>query len=336
MDQEKSSLQKFTASPLFRVGLGFLLSGIALYLALRNVDFQDVGTTLKRADVWYVGLALMSVALNNVGKGIRWHILLGTAGQAVPFRKILAMHLVGQMLNNLFPLRAGDVTRAYVIGGMGPGRVFVLGTVVLEKFLDMISYVVLFFGLLLLIPLPAWMSDSVLSLLLVVLVMIGGVILLIHRREWFLALAEWFFRWLPAHLQDSSRNRLNAGLSSLEILQSRQDRNWLLIWTMIIWGTAVLNNYLVLFALHVSVSAPLIAALLVLVVLQIGISLPSAPGTIGIFQYGCVVALALFGINQATAFSYGILLHAIVMVPTILIGALLFWTMGISRKKDKG
>ena len=46
--------------------------------------------------------------------------------------------LAGQMLNTVFPARLGDLTRAYVLGGKGPGRSFVLGTVVLEKILDSI------------------------------------------------------------------------------------------------------------------------------------------------------------------------------------------------------
>jgi hypothetical protein len=44
-----------------------------------------------------------------------------------------------------------------------------------------------------------------------------------------------------------------------------------------------------------------------------------------------VLALGVFGIDQATAFSYGILLHAIVLLPATLLGLLFFATSGTSR-----
>jgi uncharacterized membrane protein YbhN (UPF0104 family) len=64
-------------------------------------------------------------------------------------------------------------------------------------------------------------------------------------------------------------------------------------------------------------------------VLMAGISLPSAPGRIGIFEYSCILALSIFGIRQAQALSYGILLHAVVLLPTTLLGLLAFLRLGV-------
>jgi uncharacterized protein (TIRG00374 family) len=327
-----SPILRVLSTPAFRIGVGVLISVIALYLSIRNVDVRVVGSTLARADILFVILTVASVAVNTLSKAIRWHILIGPTGNAIPFRKIFALLLVGQMINNLLPLRAGDVTRAYIVGGMGPGRVFVLGTVVLEKFLDMLSYATLFFVLIILIPLPHWISDSLLTFSLVVAIMGIGVVVLVRQREWFLALLEHGIVRLPPHIQEMTRRRVRSAISSLNILEHSKDRLWLVLWSSIIWGTAVLNNYLVLQALHIDVTAPMVASLLVLIVLQLGISLPSAPGTIGVFEYGCVLALSLFGVGESMAFSYGVLLHIIVLLP-IMIGGVLFWTMGVSQQQ---
>ena len=88
--------------------------------------------------------------------------------------------------------------------------------------------------------------------------------------------------------------------------------------SVLIWGTAILNNYLLLLAFQIDL--PVTAAVLLLVGLQIGISLPSLPGTIGVFEYVCVLVLAVFAVERTAALSYGILLHAIVMLPATLAG----------------
>jgi glycosyltransferase 2 family protein len=327
-----SLASSLASSRVVRVGAGTLLGGVFFYLALRHADYREVGATLARAKVWYVGLALVSVAINTVAKAARWKTLIGSAGQALPFSRVLGMHLVGQMLNKFLPARVGDLTRAYVVGGMGPGRTFALGTVVLEKLLDMLAYVLLFFLLVILLPLPSWVSDSVYVLSLVTFLSFFGVVFLLLQREWFLRLLDRVVGWLPTRLYAPAKTRVQAGLLSLDILRHRADRFKLVGWTALIWGTAIANNYLTFLALPMALERPLLASLLILVALQVGISLPTAPGTIGVFQYICVVALGLLGVDESLAFSYGVVLHAIVMLPTTLLGVGFFWVWGMPGK----
>jgi glycosyltransferase 2 family protein len=333
MKHIKKQLRAMAASRPVRVGGGIVLSGVFLYLALRNVDFRGVWETLSGANFLFVGLTLVNVAINTIAKGVRWQTLLGVGGRAIPLRTILSLHLVGQMLNKVVPARAGDFTRAYVVGGMGPGRVFALGTVVLEKLLDMISYLLLFFLLVILIPLPTWVSDSLFVLSAITFVALVFTIVLLYRRDWFFKIVGAITTWLPSHIQEAIQSRAQSGLSSLDILQRREDRFRLIGWSAFIWFTAVLNNVLTFLALGISLERPLVAGLLILVALQVGISLPAVPGNIGIFQYICVLVLGLFGVGETVAFSYGVLLHAIVMLPTTLIGVVLFWKMGVGVRQ---
>ena len=67
--------------------------------------------------------------------------MLGQRVKISPSITYLMVLLAGQMLNTIFPARLGDLARAYVLGGMGPGRTYVLGTIVLEKMLDSIAYI---------------------------------------------------------------------------------------------------------------------------------------------------------------------------------------------------
>ena len=79
-----------------------------------------------------------------------------------------------------------------------------------------------------------------------------------------------------------------------------------------------------------------VIALVVLVVLQVGISAPGVPGRIGVFQYLCILALALFQVDNATGLSYGILLQGIILVPTTLISLLFMGYLGVGPPNRDG
>jgi uncharacterized protein (TIRG00374 family) len=327
----KSSLARLISSKSLRLAVGLGLSALTLYLALRNVDFADVWSAISQANGLYIGLALVSVAVNTAAKAVRWRVLLGVRWRKIPLVKLVMSLLAGQMLNTIYPARIGDLSRAYVIGGMGPGRVFTLGTVLLEKLLDMLSYMLLFFLLIILIPLPAWVNDSVSTFTMVVVFASAAVMILAYRPRWLLGIAERLLSWFPGKIRNYAAGRLRAGVSSLEVLQDRSGLFGLGFWSAVIWGTAILNNQLVLMALNIHL--PWTASLLILMVLQAGISIPSVPGKIGIFEYSCVLALAVYGIGQANALSYGIVLHTIVLFPTTLLGLLFFWMLGLGNEK---
>lgn len=324
----KSTLSKLFFSKYLRLAIGLLVSGLSLYLALRNVTLAQVWSALSRADLSFTALTLLTVVISNLAKAARWKVLLGERGSKVRFSQALMSLLAGQALNALYPARLGDLSRAYLVGGMGPGRVFALGTVIVEKTLDMISYAFLFILLVFLIPLPNWINDSSYSFAGVTLFISAVVFVSAWQRMWIVRAVEWFVSYLPARIKHYIVPRLHSALFSLEILQSRTELLKLACWTAIIWGIAILNNELVLLAFGIHL--PLTASLLILIALQAGISIPSVPGRIGIFEYICVLALAVFGVEQSTAFGYGVVLHGLVLLAPILAGLVSLSILGLS------
>ena len=91
-------------------------------------------------------------------------------------------------------------------------------------------------------------------------------------------------------------------------------------------------NYAVLRALNLDIDAPVLAAFFVLIVLQVGTSVPSTPGKIGVFQYLVVLALAPFGIEGEPALTYGVLLHVVGFGPVVVLGGLWSW-IGLADRR---
>lgn len=329
----KARLGKFISSTYLRYGVILVIIGLSLYLAMYGVSLKDIKQSFSAADSRFIGLALVSVVLNTLGKAVRWKYLIGLAGRKLHLSKVLSVLLAGQMLNTLYPIRVGDVSRIYVMGGMGPGRVFTMGTVIIEKFLDMIAYFLLFLCLFLLIPLPSWLNSSIYGLIVLTLGMSLLIFIVVRQHTWLAGLVKHVLRWLPVQMRPQIMGFVDAGLSSLDLLNNRRLLLILAFWSAFAWGTAILNNYLVLLAFNIRL--PLTASLLLLVGLQAGISISTVPGTIGLFEYICVLALSVFQIDRTSAFSYGILLHSIVFIPCTLLGILAFWLLGLSGSHDR-
>lgn len=315
-----------------RIGVSLAVSIVLLYFATRNLQVSDIRRSLSRADWWLVAMALASVAVNTLAKAFRWKVLLGPAGETIGFVRLLGGLIIGQMLNLLLPARLGDVSRGYTIGAYGPGRLFTLATVVLEKLLDMLAYSVLVVCVLFLIPLPAFVHRPVYLLMLSTFSIAGVGAAVAYRRPALQSGINGLRAWLPTRVYEPILASLRSVLSGLSTLGSRHDLIRLSAWTALSWATAVLNNHLTLLALGIHV--PLTASMLLLVVLQAGISIASVPASIGIFEYLCIVVLALFRVDQASALSFGVLLHAVVMIPTLIAGVPLVWHFAAGTKRS--
>ncbi len=326
--------RKFFRSGFFRLGVGVGISGLLFYLAAREVNLSDAWLAILAAKPSIIFLAVGSVAANTLFKVFRWKDLLGPSGKTLPVRKLLSALLVGQLLNNFIPARIGDLSRAYTVGGQGPGRSYTFGTVVIEKMVDLFAYVLLLITLILLIPIPAWMSNSALPLATAAVTFTILVFALTYQRPRVLLALESLKTHLPGVWLPGAIQQVKNGLASTEILQDRVATIRVIVWSVLIWFTAILTNYLTLLALEIDV--PLIASVLLLIALQAGISLAAIPGNLGLFEYIAVLTLGLFGIGQAMGFSYGILLHAIVLLPVLFAGLLAFWLSGVPRHTPAG
>jgi hypothetical protein len=303
---------------MVRTLLALALSGGALWLALRQVSLADLRLALSQAEGGWVLVVLLSVAVNTLAKAWRWQVLCGQPGQSIAFGRYLGLLLAGQALNWLYPARLGDLLRVQGVGESGLGLSFALATLVTEKTLDTLAYALLLIGLLAVMPLPGWLNLSAWAFLLFAAVLVGGVALLVVLDGRWLPAAERLSAWLPATWRNGLLARWQRVVLSLTVLRSRRALLGLLGLTGLTWATALLNNWLAFQALRLTL--PPLAAWLLLVALQAGISLPAMPGGIGIFEMTCVLVLGLWDVGQSAAFAYGVLLHSLVMLPVLLPG----------------
>ena len=313
----------------WRQAVGALL-GIGLFwLAARGVSWPQVAAALASAQWLLIAVAIACVVLATAVRAWCWRRLLVANSVPVSFIQAWKILVIGQFLNICIPMRAGDVARVYLMGEAGHmTKTGAATSLVLEKFFDATTLLLLLVPIALFMELPAGLGEArgfVFAAVLLPLVVIGlswrgvGLLPLLERRA---GVRGGWVAWL------ARQGRMV--VDSLTVLHRWRALVVLQVGYLGVWLALVGVNLAVLHAL--GISAPAVAALVVMIVLQLGTAVPSTPGKIGVFQVLAVIALAPFGIAREPALTYGVLLHVVGFGPVVALGGLWWWTGWSERR----
>ena len=304
--------------------LGILLSLACLVWLICTTDWDSVRKALARVDYWLVTAALLLNLASAVFRAVRWRLMFH--GRRIPsFRRLITALLVGQAVNVLMPARLGDVVRATLVDA--EETAYALGTLIVEVTLDLLMLAALVLVLLSQATLPAWWRGSGQALVFTAAVALAAVSMLVIGRRWVARALEhlttrWGHPWVRRVLAEAGQL-----LRSLDTLGRPTRLLPVLAWSVLIWTLYGAVNYILLGAM--GQQPAVLTALFLLVVLQLGVAIPSSPGRLGVYHYLCVQALAVFGVNGPEALSYAVILHLISVILPVALGAILAWRLGV-------
>lgn len=307
----------------WQLWIGVIFSLGFLVLALRNVDLTETVNALRRVNVLFLGAAVASFVFSAAAKAIRWRLLLA-AHKAPSFGRAFSVLSVGLMVNAFLPARLGDFARAYLMGeAETDSKVYVLGTVAVEKVADLLFLLLSLMVLLSQMALPEWLAGSARGTALVLTILVPCFVLLAWQRDFILRMVERTSRFVPSAWREWLVRQAHFGLASLEAVRRLRLLIGLLGWSLIVWILSALTNTLVFLAMELTM--PVLASLLLLVVLQVGTAVPSSPGRIGVFQYLAILTLSIFTVDKNVALGYSVVLYLVIYVPIALLGVWGLW-----------
>ncbi len=234
--------------------------------------------------------------------------------------------MIGYMANNVLPLRAGEVVRVYVVarrwsaaGAGGTGRAFwtALATLIVERVLDSLAVVLMLAVLVLVVPVPAFLQAAALAVLAIDLVGIAVLIALIVAPARCARLIERLSARWP-RLQQRVLGAFETFVRGLDGIRAPSHALPILVWSAIVWALPASAAWMMLVAMNLNL--PWIAGWTVLAFVALGVSIPSAPGYIGVFHAAAALAVGLFGVAQAAAVGYALVFHASQFLPTVALG----------------
>ncbi|MBI2952740.1 MAG: flippase-like domain-containing protein [Chloroflexi bacterium] len=346
---------RYSKSEGIKLAAGTALSLTAIALVLRDVDISTMARAVANVDYGLALTSFLTFVLALGAKAVRWSLLLGSS-QSLRYSRALTFLIIGQMINAAFPLRFGELGRIYLAAEKEEvSGAVAAGSIVLEKTIDAAILVVSLTIIMPLILTPAWIiQPALLSAASTGTMLIAVVLVLRNRRRASSALVR-IRRAVSAlarrasvpsqastHDGDPSVIRTEGEAAALDqqisalLLAMREIGDLrpaavILAWSAIIWLLSVATNYLAFLAMGLNL--PLLAAIFLLIVIQVGVMVPSAPGRVGLFQAATVLALAPFSLDATRALGYSMLLYAIVFLPVVVAGPPLLWREHISLSR---
>ncbi len=287
------------------------------WLALKDVPLREVQLVLARANwVLLLGLSIPSYALVIYLRALRWRHLTDPIQPIAPAPLLRAV-AVGFTVNNILPLRMGEIVRAWYLShevGASPTAVF--GTVILERVIDIVCVIGLA-GFVLAIwggDRDGRLAEVAIAAVLIAWLAIAGLVVLRVAPRWIIRVARWLLQPLPEPLTLRVTRALRRISEGLGALRGGVHLFWIAAHSLAIWLIASTLPMLAgIWALGIDLGTPLLnleAAWMILVAVGLAVAIPSAPGFFGTYHYACRLALEQFGVSTETAVALGTLVHA--------------------------
>jgi glycosyltransferase 2 family protein len=308
---------------LTQLVLSLVVAGGFLYLAFRNVPLADLVAALERFDLrWLVPALVISLSLMLL-RAWRWQLELRPL-EHVPVGTLWVVCSVAYTAINVLPVRLGEVVRPWLLSRRARVTISnVIGNLVIEKTMDSIAIVFyILIGLLVTRDLPVWVRRGAAFPAVAAALLAGVVVLLYAKGEPFVD--RWLGRLLPQRAAATVTRVTRAIVDGMRILPDTRLLASVLALSIALWFLPILSSYVIIRAFGFAV--PFTAALIVFIFIGFGTALPNAPGMIGTYQYACVLALGLFGVPQAEALAYGLVLNALQLL-TIVAQGIVAWPL---------
>ncbi|HKS80320.1 MAG TPA: lysylphosphatidylglycerol synthase transmembrane domain-containing protein, partial [Candidatus Acidoferrales bacterium] len=303
--------------------LGYALSIACLIWLLHDFHIVRALRDISNVDWKWVVLGMAFDVLSYIVQAIRWKLLLTPFGK-VRLSTVIRSVFAGMFANLVFPLRPGEVLRGYLLSnseGISIGRA--LGSVGVERLIDLVIATASLAVVSLFVELPRRFRRVADSLSIGTLIFLGIVVLLIFYLEWKMGTTP--------EPQPGTRRIVGKGMAALSALHA--------MGTAPSFYSAVLTSILMpicqvlaLWSMMRSYNLGLsfMGAVVVLLVINLGVSLPNIPANTGTYQLFCVLGLNVFSVEKTRATGFAFFAWFALTVPFIFIGFAALVRSGLS------
>jgi len=304
-----------------RVGtgiVGLLVSAAAVAVLATVIDIGATAETLRRTNLALVALTLLLVPGQIVLRTLRWRLLLPLRadGQRPEIQRVLPVLLAGYLGNLILPARLGEPARAYLMARREQlSFARVLGSVLLERVIDLASLAVVAVLAALVAGAPEWIVRgmiivAVVGAVLVALLVASGIARVIRLLAGVFSTRAGRMRAAFSHAINFGEGANGGGWGPLALA---------VVLSTATWGFVAATYWLSARSLGLEISMS--GAMLIAAVATLGTAIPSAPANIGTFEVATVVVATALGVPAAAALALALLAHAIVTVPFAITGA---------------
>jgi uncharacterized protein (TIRG00374 family) len=309
-------------------GVLCLLASLLLWWFGRNLDWAEVGRSVRNSDPYLLGAAIFIICLAYLFRAFRWGALLKPLS-AARLSDLFAATTIG--FSGVFLVgRAGEFVRPVVLS-MRDRRVrpsASLVTIIVERIYDFTAVALMFALNLIWFTPPLSLEVSFDRVRIAGFGLLAGTVFGIAFLTWFrrrsATFIEFFerlfarWRFIPQRLAKLILRILEQLAQALRVLVNLGELAETIGWTALLWFGIAVANLLVMRAFHLQVG--LSETIFVLGWSLVGSLVPTPGGAAGAFHAATAAGLLFLGVKKETAAALSIVLHLVDFGPALLFG----------------
>lgn len=302
--------------------IGIAVSFGLIFFVLRQVDLFNISQALGRTSMFWLLISLVFYWAEILIRILRWKQILTSVDSTIRCSSISNSFCIGAAANNIFPFRLGDILRAHLVGVQrNIPRYSLLGTIVLEKIIDVVAILLL----------TCWGAFGVLSQLGAMskvgiafflggagLVVLGGIYSVMKNS------------FLSNRLVLFFHERLGHFKKGFSILIKPKNLSLVIVETVLIWSFNTLAIWAIIKSLGVTLSVS--EVLLLEGITGLAAAIPSAPAGIGTLQYAFLLTFGMMHLNKSVGVAASLLVQGVLLGSITLAGVLIFTFDSNSRQ----
>ncbi|MGE0862388.1 MAG: lysylphosphatidylglycerol synthase transmembrane domain-containing protein [Vicinamibacterales bacterium] len=298
-----------------------------LFLFLRNADLDKVVISVRAARVDYLLASLLLTSVTFLIRAERWQYFLAPLGPT-RFMVVLRTTVIGFAASAVLPARAGEVIRPYLLARReGLSATATFATIIVERILDLVAVLLLLAAFLIWFDPGVEGRDSALFSairyggLVMTPVAVGTLLVMFAMAGHPERLHAWVLkaeRVLPSQLAIIVARFARTFAEGFAVVRSPMRVLAALAWSLVLWLTIGAGLWAV--AVGFGIDMPFTGAWLMLAPLVVGVAVPTPGGVGGFHEAFRLGATSFFAADNDTAVGAAIVLHAISVVPVVIVG----------------
>ena len=298
--------------------IGMIVSLVAMFYLFDQIKATNFTAAISGFSIEYFIPCTICLALAYVLRILRWSMLLSGGSKEIGFSKCVTPFMASIAINNVLPLRLGDILRAVVFPrSISVEPLVSAGTIIYEKLLDV-------FVLLTFVCLYAFVDQDILKLitsqygLIFIITLLVIMSLLLFKKRFSLADFNTFLNGLDSALLQAFGNALIVIFQHIKHLSSAVIVTRLMLISALSWLFEGGTYFFVLEELKIDISVP--ELLFITAMTTFATLVPSSPGYLGTFHVAAFSVATLIGIETTDAAAFAIISHLCLWLPTTLAG----------------
>lgn len=315
-----------------RFWASFAISVVFIALFLRATHPREIGDALEDANYWYLIPAITVLGVAIAARCVRWSILMRPVAPMSAAR-LFPYAIIGYMANNLLPARAGELVRAYVLGDREHvSKMGTFGTIAVERLFDgcVLVLMLLIAGAVVGFEDTRLQAIAVVSTILFVAAVTVFYILTL-REERAKRVIHFFLRVLPERFEHQAETMADSLVGSLRSVHDPRSLGLVVLFSALAWVVEA-GAYAVI-GIGFDLGVGFGHYCLLLAAANLAIIIPTFFGGTGPFEWAAKLVLVGAGVGDSVAGAYSIIAHAVILIPTTILGLILLWGFGVSFRR---